>query len=238
MVARILIFTTAYNEERTIGDVLDRIRRVVATNNYDAELLVVDDGSSDGTVAQALERDVTLIEHPKNLGPGAATQTGYKYAVRNNFDITVRLDADGQHQPEDIPLLLDPILEDEADIVIGSRYKTDTGYETTPVRFVGIHFYSWLISLITGEKVYDITSGFRALRIVVGKDHAQNLPSGIIAIDRGIREGLSKHRIIEVPVRMSEREYGSSYLGVGRLIKYPLYSAYSFIVALIRASRQ
>lgn len=235
---KILVFTTAYNEEKTIGDLLDRILVIREEVECDIDVLVVDDGSEDDTKAIAAERDVILLKHTRNLGPGAATQTGYKYAIRNGYDVTVRMDADGQHRPEDIPKLLNPILNDEADIVIGSRYRKETDYETTMVRNAGIRFYSWAISVVTGDRVYDITSGFRAMRLGMAEQHAEKLPRGIIAIDRGLREGLSDYRIMETPVTMDQREHGQSYLNANRLVKYPLYSTYSFINALLRWSKQ
>jgi glycosyltransferase involved in cell wall biosynthesis len=234
---RLLVFMTAYNEEKTIGGVLERVLDTLEEINADSDVLVVDDGSTDTTGEIARQYPVELVVHPTNLGPGAATRTGYEYAVRNGYDFTVRMDADGQHRPEEIPKLLEPIQNDEADIVIGSRYKRDTGYETSAVRDVGIRFYSWLISVITGDRVYDLTSGFRAVSIAVGKRHAEELPQGIIAINRGIREGLSEYRIVEVPVTMEQREYGNSYLSLERLAKYPIYSAYSFINALLRHNK-
>jgi len=235
---RVLVFMTAYNEEVTIGDVLDRLLSVREASDHDIDVLVVDDGSEDETPVHAEERDVVLVKHPRNLGPGAATRTGYKYAVRHDYDVTVRMDADGQHRPEDIPKLLTPIANAEADIVIGSRYRRETEYETSIVRNVGIRFYSWLISAITGDRVYDITSGFRAVRIGMGREHAQNLPRGIIAINRGLREGLSAYRVKEVAVEMEERQYGNSYLNFGRIVKYPLYAAYSFVMTLLRSKNR
>jgi glycosyltransferase involved in cell wall biosynthesis len=234
---KLLVFMTAYNEENTIGNVLERVLETLKEIDADADVLVVDDGSSDTTAEIARQYPVKLVVHPTNLGPGAATRTGYQYAVRNDYEYTVRMDADGQHRPEEIPKLLEPIRNDDADIVIGSRFKRDTSYETSAVRNIGIRFYSWLISVITGDRVYDLTSGFRAVDIEVGKRHAEGLPQGIVAINRGIREGLSEYRIVEVPVTMDQREYGDSYLSMERLAKYPLYSIYSFINALFRHNR-
>lgn len=234
----VLVFMTAYDEERTIGDVLERLAAVAERVEHDIDVLVVDDGSTDDTPNVVARSGAILVRHPRNLGPGAATRTGYLYAVRHGYDATVRMDADGQHRPEDLPKLLRPIADDDADIVIGSRFKTETGYETSAVRGVGIRFYSWLISVVTGDRVYDITSGFRALRIEVGAEHARKLPRGIIAIDRGVREGLSAYRIVEVPVTMRRREHGESYLNPGRLLKYPVYSVYSFMSALFSSERR
>lgn len=235
---KVLVFTTAFNEEKTIGGVLDRVLDVAAEMDHQVDVLVVDDGSEDDTATVAAGREVILVELPRNLGPGAATRTGYKYAVRHGYDITVRMDADGQHRPEDIPKILEPVVDGEADIVIASRYKKSTDYETTAVRNIGIRFYSWLISQITGVRVYDITSGFRAVRIGMGQEHAESLPRGIIAINRGIREGLSGYRVMEVGVEMERREHGQSYLSFGRMVRYPLYAMYSFVVTLLGMGRR
>lgn len=234
---KILIFTTAYNEEDTIGDILDRIFEVKAEIPHVIDVLVVDDGSQDYTSTIAAKRDVKIIKHPRNLGPGIATRRGYYYALENGYDATVRLDADGQHRPEDIPKILQPILNDDADISIGSRYIDDVNYTTTYTRDIGIRFFSWFISLITRNRVYDITSGFRAVKIEVAEEHAKHLSSGIAAINRGIREGFGPYEITEVPVEMDQRKYGQSYLNKKRLIIYPIYSIYSLIITLFHVAR-
>lgn len=237
----ILIFLTAYNEEETIETVLDDLfgvkEKLERETGHNVDILVIDDGSTDQTLQYVRERDVFVIPHPKNLGPGAATQTGYKFAVRNGYNVTVRMDADGQHPPQKVPKLLEPVLDNRADIVIGSRFKSADGYKPALLRRTGISFYSKIISILTGESITDITSGFRATGIDVGKKHAQNLPHGIVAIDRGIREGLSGFRIDEVPVEMEQRDHGDSYLSVRRLAVYPLVSVYSMINALWKTSR-
>lgn len=229
-----LIFMTAYNEEKTVGDVLDGLLDVTSDIPAETEILVVDDNSTDKTLERARERDVRTVSHPVNLGPGAATRTGYKYALRNGFEVVVRMDADGQHRPADLPKLLDPIYGDEADIAILSRYKRDVEYETSLLREVGIRFYSTLVSIVTNETIHDITSGYRAVHIEMGREHAEKLPSGIIAIDRGIREGLSDMRIVEVPAPMEQREHGSSYLAGYRMFVYPFYAMYSMVRTLVR----
>lgn len=231
----VLVFLTAYNEEQTIGTVLNGLDAVLPTLDHDVDVLVVDDGSEDRTRDVVADSNAILVEHPRNLGPGTATRTGYMYALRHDYEVTVRMDADGQHRPEDLPKLLEPIVADEADIVIGSRFKTDTEYQTSAVRNVGIRFYSWLISVVTGDRVYDITSGYRAVRMGMGRRHAEHLPRGIIAIDRGVREGFSDFRVLEVPVTMDQRQHGQSYLDVARLLRYPIYSMYSFVSALLRS---
>lgn len=235
---RVLVFTTAYNEARTIGTLLDKLQKQMnefeEESSHIADILVIDDCSNDNTYDVVQKYDVQTVRHPRNLGPGAATRTGYKYAVRNGYDITVRMDADGQHRPDDVPKLLDPVLADDADIVIGSRFLSPSGYDPSALRYSGIMFYSKLVSVITEVTITDVTSGFRAANIKVGREHAENMPNGIIAIDRGLREGLGGYRIVERPVRMRERKHGESYLDMMRLAKYPVYAMYSLLITLFR----
>jgi glycosyltransferase involved in cell wall biosynthesis len=238
----VLIFLPAYNEEHVIGDVLDRVIKISnkledeAGGNFD--VLLIDDGSSDKSLEEARQRDVLILPHPRNLGPGVAAQSGYKFAVRNGYDMTVRLDADGQHPPEEIPKLVHPVLSGDADVAVGNRFKLEDSYDPRGVRRIGIMFYSRLVSLLTGDDLSDVTSGFRAARIEVGQDHARELRKSMNAIDRGLREGLRDFEVQEISVRMEVREHGTSYLTAHRLAIYPLVSIYAVISALWRSDEQ
>ena len=163
-------------------------------NNLDYEIIVVNDGSTDNT-ANIAKRYGNVITHPVNMGPGVVVQTGYKYAIRNKFDYIVRLDSDGQHNPKYIPKLLEPILKDEADVVIGSRYLHDDEYDTTFTRHLGIRFFSYIASCVMGMKITDVTSGFRALKKEVAESVVDTFPSGIIALEITIRKAFKGFRI-------------------------------------------
>ena len=226
--------TVAYNEEKSIGTVLEDIKKVAENlHNLDYEIIAINDGSTDNT-ANIAKKHANVITHPVNMGPGVAVQTGYKYALRNKFDYIVRLDSDGQHQPKYIPKLLEPILKDEADVVIGSRYLHGNEYDTTFTRQLGIRFFSYMASCVTGMKITDVTSGFRALKIEVAESIVDKFPSGIIALEITIRKAFMGFRIKEVRAEMNAREHGGSFLSLKRIAIYPLHNLYIFLKTLYR----
>ena len=233
--------TVAYNEEKKIGEVLEGIENVVENlHNHnldlDYEIIVVNDGSTDntGNIAKKQSKHAGVITHPINLGYGVAVQTGYKYAIRNKFDYIVKLDSDGQHQPKYIPKLLEPVLRDEADVAIGSRYLQDNKYETTFTRQLGIKFFSYIASCVTGMKITDVTSGFRALKVEVAESVVDKFPSRICALEITILKAFKGFRIKEVGVEMNVREHGGSYLNLKRIAIYPLHNLYVFLKILYR----
>jgi glycosyltransferase involved in cell wall biosynthesis len=148
----------AYQEAARIGEVLDR----VTDAQVGCQVVVVDDGSRDGTGAIASARGATVLRHPFNLGYGAALQTGYKYALACGAEIVVQMDADGQHDPADIEKLVAPLVDGELDLVVGSRFLEDTGYEMSGLRSAGRLFFLGVARLL-GLRVSDPTSGFQAM---------------------------------------------------------------------------
>ena len=205
---KLLIMTVAYNEEKNIGEVLEGIKKAVENLNMhkhnhnldlnlDYEIIVVNDGSTDNTanIAKKQSKHANVITHPVNLGLGAVVQTGYKYAIRNKFDYIVKLDSDGQHNPKYIPKLLGPVLKDEADVAIGSRYLHDNAYSTTFTRQLGIRFFSYIASCVTGMKITDVTSGFRALKKEVAKSVVDKFPLGIWSLEITILKAFKGFRI-------------------------------------------
>mgnify|MGYP000686889271 CR=1 FL=1 len=231
---RVLIIIIAYNEDKTVGNVINGLQEVSSELDCETEILLVDDCSTDETPSIARNAGVNVVTHPTNMGPGAAAQTGFKFAVRNSFDAVVAMDADGQHRPQDVPELLDSLNKKDVDIVVGSRFLGNFNYEMGVVRYSGIKFYSRLITLITGEEITDLTSGFRAMTIDVAENYAKRYPKGIVAIDRGLREGLGAFTYREVPVQMNGRENGNSFLNIRQLAKYPFRSAHTFFRVILR----
>ncbi len=156
---RSLLIIPALNEEASIGRVVDRIR----ATGVDVDILVIDDGSSDQTAALAAEHGALVVSHPFNLGYGAAIQTGYKFAVRRGYSELVQMDADGQHDPTYVPSLLEPIRAGEFDIVIGSRFVRESGYELGSARSAGRVFFQRVLAFFGGPHIADPTSGLQAL---------------------------------------------------------------------------
>ncbi len=163
------IIIPAYNEEKVIGQVVNQIQAVINELGFKYEILVVDDGSGDRTANLAREAGARVIQHPENIGNGAAIKTGIRKAKGN---VIVMLDSDGQHPPEDIPRLLEKL--GPYDMVVGARTKTS---DTDLRRDFGNKIYNALASYVCGRKIEDLTSGFRAIKADVAKKFVYLLPN-------------------------------------------------------------
>jgi hypothetical protein len=202
----ILIIVPAYDEEGGIRDVLRRIPDAVL--GHEVKTVVVDDGSKDATAAIAREEGVPVVTHVVNRGQGDALRTGFAIAQAEQSEIVINLDADGQYKPEELDRLVKPIIEGEADFVLGSRFM-GVYEEAGSVRHIGVVFFSRLISLLTGVKVSDCTNGYRAIR--VSELHKLNLREDRFNANEIILEGLkNKLRFEQVPVSMMSRAAGET----------------------------
>ena len=155
---KVLVMIPAYNEEKTVGDIVKSTRALYP----DFEVVVIDDGSIDRTAENAKEAGAEVVSLPFHCGGSIAIQTGYLISAQHNFDYTVKIDADGQHVPREVPKLLNPLFKDEADMTIGSRYLTEQNNDDSAVKTGGRFFSSTLVSLLRKMEVTDITSGMRA----------------------------------------------------------------------------
>lgn len=216
--AKILIIIPCYNESESILKVIDRIEKLDMSVDY----IVVNDCSTDNTLDILKKANANYLDLPVNLGIGGAVQSGYKYAKENDYDIAIQLDGDGQHDPQFIAQLIQPILDCEADVCIGSRFIEKQGFQSSALRRLGINILSTCISVFYKEKVYDVTSGFRAVNKnlidIYAKDYAQDYPEPE-ALATAI---LSHQRIKEVPVIMNERMGGQSSIHSFKSVYYML----------------
>jgi glycosyltransferase involved in cell wall biosynthesis len=156
----IYVVIPAYNEEETVGDLIKGLKRL----NLDLKIIVVDDGSKDKTAEKAREAGAIVVKHVVNLGQWAALKTAFIISLLSDADIIVTLDADGQHKPEDIYFLVDPVLQGEADLVIGSRFMNQSKPVMHKHRYFGIKFFNKIMRLNNGLKLSDCTSGYKAYR--------------------------------------------------------------------------
>ncbi|NOX62636.1 MAG: glycosyltransferase family 2 protein [Chloroflexi bacterium] len=203
----VLIIIPAYNEAKNLPHVLPRVRQVAPL----ADILVVDDHSSDRTAQVARRLGARVLSLPNNLGYGGAVQTGFRYAAQHGYDYGVMMDADGQHDPACIPNLLAPVQRGECDVVVGSRFTGEMTYEASWVRRVGMKFFAWIVRLITGRPVTDATSGFQAMTGEVMAFFAEeNYPSDYPDADTLIMLHFAGFRVQETPVTMHERISGRS----------------------------
>ena len=226
---RKLVFIPAWNEEDAVAGVIGDVREHLPA----ADVLVVDDGSVDGTAVRAREAGAVVASLPFNEGLGAALQTGYLYALREGYDFCAHLDADGQHPAAEVARLLAVVTAGRADLVIGSRYRdpeaaeaeTDD-YKPTISRRIGSGVFRFFLTLATRQRFTDTTSGMRAAnRRVMALFSESYSPdfAEIESLQLAVRQGL---RVEEVPVRMLERAGGTSFLT-------PLRSAFFIFKGLI-----
>ena len=201
---RILVVVPAYNEAPTIPGVVAGIR-----SRCTGDIAVVDDGSTDETAEVARSAGAMVLRHPCNLGIGAAVQTGFIYALDHNYDAVIRLDGDGQHDPVNIPELLDPLVAGEADVVVGSRFLARRGYQSTFVRRVGILILS-VVSALVGARVTDPTSGYWAVNRRALELLAQHQPDDYPETEALVLAARAGCRIQEVPAIMLARVAGRS----------------------------
>lgn len=229
---KILVIVPAFNESENIEKVVQSLRECGDNVDY----LVVNDCSTDNTKEILDKIGANYINLPVNLGIGGAVQAGYVYAKENDYDIAIQIDGDGQHDPAFIPKLIQPIIDGEADITVGSRFIDKEGFQSSALRRAGINFLSFLIKLMCGQKVYDVTSGFRAtnakLTDLYSTEYAQDYPEPE-AIITGVMHGA---KIKEVPVIMRERLGGVSSIRKFKSIYYMIKVSTSIIIKRLTIS--
>jgi len=227
---RVLVVVPAHDEEESLPGTLAELRERAPG----ADVLVVDDGSHDGTGRVAREAGVAVLRHPVNLGVGAALQTGFRWAVARDYDVTVQLDADGQHDPAYLSSLVTPVLAGRCDVCIGSRFVSATGYRAPWNRRLGMLLFSGVVRLALGRPISDTTSGFRAygraVMQVCQHDFPKDFPDAPLLIALA-RRGF---RLDEVPVVMRERHAGRSFYTISKQLYYPYKNLLASLMALIR----
>jgi glycosyltransferase involved in cell wall biosynthesis len=210
---RTLVFIPAWNEASSIARVIEDVRSALT----EADLLVVDDGSSDETAANAREAGALVASLPFNQGVGAAQQTGYMYALRGGYDIAAHLDGDGQHLASELARLVKEIEDDRADMVVGSRYSDpdvaqEDDYRASISRRTGQHLFRLIVSLSTRQRFTDTTSGMRAVNrqaMTLFSERYSPEFAEVESVQRAVLQGL---RVEELPVRMLSRAEGRSFL--------------------------
>ncbi len=206
--SKTLIIIPCYNEEESIGTLLKELLEI---GNSLFEIVVINDGSIDKTAAVVSQyNNVALVSLPVNLGIGGAVQTGFKYALENNFDIAVQVDGDGQHPPVEISKLLNVYQETQCNIVIGSRFIAKQGFQSSGLRRMGIFYLRWLNKIFTQIDIYDITSGFRLFDKKAIELVSRNYPDEYPEPESLVIFAKAGFSIVETPVIMKSRQSGKS----------------------------
>ena len=201
------IIIPVHNEELTIGDIIDRVKAAAKQTGLQTEIIVVDDHSYDRSLAVAEKKGVRLYSLKQHLGKGYALRAGFAKATG---DVIVTIDSDGSHMPEELSEVLRPILRDQADLVIGSRYMDHKQVSARRLNAFGVRMFNYFIQLFTGVAITDSQSGYRAMTQEVLR--SQKLYSGEYEIESEmlVKTAKKKFRISEVPISFEQRTYGRS----------------------------
>lgn len=211
-----LLIIPAYNEAENIEKVVNNI-----IQNYpEYDYIIVNDGSKDNTEKICLKNGYHVLNLPINLGIGGAVQTGYCYARDNDYDVAVQIDGDGQHDVGYLAEMIKLIERGQADVVIGSRFVEKEGFQSSQIRRIGIKFLSALAKILTGVRVKDITSGYRAVNRMFINIFAEDYPSDYPEPEAMVIAAVYGGKIREYPVVMRERENGESSITLKKSVYY------------------
>lgn len=228
-----LIIIPAYNESENILNTVKCIQKDAPDFDY----VVVNDCSTDNTLQILEENHINHIALPVNLGIGGAVQTGYKYALENNYDMAVQVDGDGQHDPKYLAQLAEVLVSNQADMVIGSRFIKNEGFQSSFMRRVGITYFTRLIKLLTGTTITDPTSGFRLCNRKVitlfASDYPRDYPEpeSIVAL---LKRNM---KVIETPVIMKARQGGESSINASKSVYYMIKVSLAILIENLRKYR-
>lgn len=198
-----------WNEEYTVGDVITRLKATLQKLGFNNEIIVIDDFSRDKSAEISRSQNVKVYLLTQHMGKGYALRAGFAKA---KGEIIATIDSDGSHRPEELPLLLLPILQDQADMVIGSRFLRKKPVGGKKFNFAGVRIFNFLIKILTGAVVSDSQSGYRAMKSAVLQNVA--FKSGTYEIESEMLVRIAKRgfRVKEVPVSFEQRTYGVSTL--------------------------
>jgi len=228
----VAIIIPAFNEEKSLTALLNEIDNL-ETPDFNLISLVVNDASTDNTLQILESNNCNFLDLPVNLGIGGAVQSGLIWAYQNDFDYAIQVDGDGQHPPSEIPILLEAISDLKSNVIIGSRFLNNEGFQSTALRRFGITYLKYLNKLLTSKTIHDSTSGFRVFDKKAISLCAKNYPDEYpepVSIIIFLKNDL---KIEEVAVKMKEREFGQtsikSFKQLYYIIKVSLAIFYNFI---------
>ena len=221
-----LVIIPAYNEEasivNTVKDILDH------APGFD--YVVINDCSKDRTLQRCRENGLNVIDLPVNLGIGGGIQTGYRYAVEHGYDVAVQFDGDGQHDASYLQAMADRLERDDLDMVIGSRFIENEGFQSTGLRRFGINFFKFLIKLLYGGTITDATSGMRMCSRRVMEEFSMDYPQDYPEPETVARLLRKKYKVREIPVVMRERAAGTSSINPAKSVYYMIKVSLAILV--------
>ena len=227
---RKLVIIPAYNEQGGIVKTVEDVKKYAPEFDY----IVIKDCSTDKTLTVCREHGFPLVNLPVNLGIGGGVQTGYVYAFRNGYDIAVQFDGDGQHNARYLNEMADKLEREHLDMVIGSRYIKKEGFQSSGLRRLGIRYFTWLIKLITRQKITDPTSGMRMANRDVIEIYAKNYPKDYPEPESVVTILKKGKKVEEIPVQMNAREEGVSSISPKKSVYYMIKVTLAILIAALR----
>ncbi|HHH5336215.1 TPA: glycosyltransferase family 2 protein [Streptococcus pyogenes] len=228
-----LIIIPAYNESSNIVNTI----RTIESDASDFDYIIIDDCSTDNTLAICQKQGFNVISLPINLGIGGAVQTGYRYAQRCGYDVAVQVDGDGQHNPCYLEKMVEVLVQSSVNMVIGSRFITKEGFQSSFTRRIGIKYFTWLIALLTGKKITDATSGLRLIDRSLIERFANHYPDDYPEPETVVDVLVSHFKVKEIPVVMNERQGGVSSISLTKSVYYMIKVTLAILVVRLKGNR-
>lgn len=225
-----LIIIPAYNEEGGIVKTITDIREHAKGFDY----VIVNDCSKDNTLDICRQHGYPVINLPVNMGIGGGVQTGYLYAYRNGYDIAVQFDGDGQHNASYLEDMAEKLLQENLDMVIGSRYIEKQGFQSSGMRRIGIRYFTVLIKILTGQTITDPTSGMRMINRDIMRMFAEDYPKDYPEPESVVAILKRKKHVAEIPVQMNARGEGISSISPAKSVYYMIKVTLAVLVAALR----
>lgn len=225
-----LVIIPAYNESASIVKTVNDIKQ----NAPDFDYVVVNDCSTDNTLQICEEHGLNCLKLPVNLGIGGAVQSGYLYGVREGYDVAVQFDGDGQHSAAHLEEMVKTLVDQNADMVIGSRFITNEGFQSSAMRRLGIKHFNLLIKLLTKKTITDPTSGMRMVNRDVMKLFSEDYPKDYPEPESVVQIIAQGKNVVEIPVLMNERSEGVSSISPKKSIYYMIKVTIAMLIARFR----
>lgn len=222
-----LVIIPAYNESGSIKKTIKDIQE----NAPEFDYIIVNDCSTDGMKQLLKDNNFQFLDLPVNLGIGGAVQTGYRYAAYQGYDVAVQFDGDGQHSAKYLEKMAEVIRSEGADMVIGSRFIENEGFQSSGLRRIGIRYFTALIQLLTGKTITDPTSGMRMVSKKLIEQFARDYPKDYPEPESVVTILTEKYKVKEIPVQMNEREEGTSSISMWKSVYYMIKVSIAILIA-------
>ena len=214
-----------FNEELTIGNIISRTKSILDKEKFRFEIIVVDDSSSDSSVSNSLNRGARVLSLRKHMGKGYALRLGF---AKSKGDIIATIDSDGSHRPEELPLLINPIITKKADLVIGSRYLNKKSINVKRFNILGVKLFNQLIHFLVKNRVSDSQSGYRTMKIELLQNMKLQSDGYEIESEMLVKTAKFGYKIKEIPISFEQRTYGKSSLD-------PIIDGFKILLSIILA---